>query len=73
MHTVFFNNIVVQSILYQLMVNSSQMERPAQAVLWAEVGTFSSPAEFGQAFTPPYGLKYYFSAKAGKSSQRAFK
>ena len=69
----FPNNFIVQSLLYQLIVNSSQMEYPAQAVIWAEVGTFSFPAEFGQAFTQTYGLKYCFSAKAWKSSQRAFK
>ena len=66
----FINNFILQSLLYQLMVNSSQMEYPAQAVSWAEVRTFSSPAEFGQAVSQTYGLKYCFSAKAWKSSQR---
>ena len=61
------------SLLYQLMVNLSQMERCVLAVIWAEVGTFSFPADIGQAFTQTYGLKYCFSAKAGKSSQRALK
>jgi len=68
-----FDNIIVQSLLYQLMVNSAQMEHPALAVLWAEVGTLSFPADFGQVFTQTYGLKYCFSAKTVKSSQRAFK